>query len=203
MILEKIKPVGIDVDIAIIQKAIHDAFDIKWSYGQNTSGGIICYPRCYINTKRRNKFNVYDSKIIEYFDSSNLDDSLEYTDINTEYSRDILDAENNKMIILAEYDIFPVNSMGNFESSIIECIFIVNLNKTHPEIKHRADEEVRLEVKQVFTKIPNTKIKRIVRTLGNVFGDIKYSTNLDMQPLHCFKIILELNRIGVNKICKY
>jgi hypothetical protein len=201
MILAKINPVGIDVDIALIQKAIHDAFDVKWSEGQNTINGVICYPRCYVNPKRRNMTNVYDSKVIEYFDASTEDTTEEYIDSNMDY-KDVLDGEENRMIILTDYDIFPVNNLQNFESSLIECIFIVNLNKTHPGIKHRADEEVRIEVKKVLARIPNVSIHKTVRTINKVFGDAKYSTALDMQPLHSFKIILSLNSIGSNRNCK-
>ena len=201
MIYAKENPVGIDIDIAIIQKAIHNAFDVKWSDGQNTTGGIICYPRCYVNPKRRNKTNVYDSKILEYFNTSEYDDTEEYSDINTEYD-DILDGEDNKVVFITDYDIFAVNHNPLYETALIECIFVVNLNKTHPTIKHRADEEVRVEVKKVLDKIPNVSVHKTVRTLGKVFGDIRYSTQLDIHPLHCFKITLSLDRIGTNRICK-
>lgn len=202
MIKAKLNPVGIDVPVHNIQVAINKAFDVKWSDGGNTTGGIICYPRCYINFKRRNKNNIYAEKIIEYFDASELEDSVDYIDTNTDY-KDILDGEENRMIILDSYDMFPVNNLPNFESALIECIFIVNLNKTHPTIKHRADEEVRIEVKKVLEKIPNVSIHRTVKTLSKVFGDLRYSTVLDMHPLHCFKVILSLDRFGSNdKICK-
>ena len=201
MIKAKNNPVGIDVDIALIQKAIDTAFDVKWSDGGNTTGGIICYPRCYVNQKRRNKNNIYDSKLIEYFDTSTVETSETYSDINTDYD-DILDGEDNKMLILTDYDVFPVNASNSLESALIECIFIVNLNKTHPNIKHRADEEVRIEVLNVLRRLPNMSIHRTVRQINKVFGDIKYSTQLDMHPLHCFKVILSLDRIGSNRICK-
>jgi len=201
MIKSKQNPVGIDVDIAIIQKAIHNAFDVKWSDGQNTTDGIICYPRCYVNPKRRNKTNVYDSKILEYFDTSEVDSSSDYSDINTDYD-DILDGEENKVVFITDYDVFPVNHGVGFETALIECIFVVNLNKTHPAIKHRADEEVRVDVKKVLDKIPNVSVHKTVRTLGKVFGDIRYSTQLDIHPLHCFKFVLSLDRINSNGVCK-
>ena len=206
MIIAKKEPVGMDVDIYLIQKAIDKAFDVKWSEkdedGNPTTGGIICYPRCYVNFKRRNKNNIYAERIIEHFDASDVDDSADYIDQNVDY-KDILDGEENRMIILGSYDIFPVNETQNFESSLIECIFIVNLRKTHPTIKHRADEEVRLEIKKVIEKIPNVSIHRTVRTLNKVFGDLRYSTTLDMHPLHCFKFVLSLDRFGSNGlICK-
>lgn len=207
MIIEKQNPVGMDVDIYNIQKAVNTAFNTKWSLkdtnGDPITEGIICYPRCYINFKRRNKDNIYAERIIEYFDASTVDDSTDYIDQNVDY-KDVLDGEENRMIIIeGSYDIFPVNDLPVFESSLIECIFIVNLNKTHPTIKHRADEEVRLEIKKVIEKIPNVSIKRTVRSLNRVFGDLRYSTVLDMHPLHCFKFILSLDRFGSNgNICK-
>lgn len=202
MIISKINPVGIDVKIAEIQKAIDKAFDVKWSEGQNTTGGIVCYPRCYVNFKRRNKDTIYGLKIIEHFDASYAEDTVDYLDTNTEY-RDILDGEENRMVILDSYDIFPVNGLYLYESALIECIFVVNLNKTHPTIRHRADEEVRLEVKKVLEKIPDVKIHKTVRSLNKIFGDIRYSTTLDIHPLHCFKVILSLERFkDEGRVCK-
>lgn len=202
MIISKVNPVGIDAKIAEIQKAIDKAFDVKWSLGGNTTGGIICYPRCYVNFKKRNKETIYGLRIIEHFDAATEDETAEYLDTNTEY-KDILDGEENRMVIIDSYDIFPVNDLYLFESTLIECIFVVNLNKTHPLIKHRADEEVRLEVKKVLEKIPDVKIHKTVRRLNKIFGDIRYSTTLDIHPLHCFKIILSLERFkGENRVCK-
>lgn len=201
MIIEKVNPVGVDIEVLKIQRAVHSAFDVAWSQGQNTQDGIICYPRCYINFKRRNKNNIYAERIIEHFDASEYVDSEEFIDVNVDY-KDILDGEENRMIILDSYDFFPVERSQNFESTLVECIFIVNLNKTHPLTRHRADEEVRIQVKKVLEKIPNVSIHRIVRSLNNVFGDLRYSTTLDMHPLHCFKVILSLDRFGSNgKIC--
>jgi hypothetical protein len=206
MILEKKNPVGIDVEIYKIQKAINAAFDKKWSLkdddGNDTKDGVICYPRCYVNFKKRNKDNIYAETKIEYFNTSDIDDSPTYIDTNNDY-RDILDGEENRMFILTQYDTFPVNRTNNYESSMIEIFFIVNLNKTHPSIKHRADEEVRLDVKKVLQKIPNLTIHRMVKTLNRVFGDLRYSTTLDMHPMHCFKAVVSLDRFSdTTKICK-
>lgn len=192
MIISKPNPVGKDAKIAEIQKAIDKAFNVAWAI-TGESDGIICYPRCYINFKKRNKETIYGLKVIEHFDATTLDDTAEYIDANVDY-KDVLDGEENRMIILSSYDTFQVNNLPNFESTLIECIFIVNLNKTHPTIKHRADEEVRIQVKKVLEKIPDVRIHRTVTTLNRVFGDIRYSTMLDIHPLHCFKVILSLER---------
>lgn len=202
MILEKKNPVGVDVEVYNIQRAIDKAFDVLWSDGQNTTGGIICYPRCYINFKRRNKTNIYAEQIIEYFDPSEVETSDDYIDTNTDY-KDLLDGEHNKMFFLDTYDFFPLNKLPTFETALIECIFIVNLNKAFPNIKHRADEELRIAVKKVIDSIPNVSIRRMVRSLNRVFGDLRYSTTLDMHPLHCFKVVLSLDRFKSNGvICK-
>jgi hypothetical protein len=200
MILAKKDPVGLDYVISLIQKAVHDAFDVKWNDGVDEHG-IICYPRCYATFKRRNKETIYGQQTIEYFDTSDVDTNAEYIDTNTDY-RDVLDGEQNRMLFITDYDTFEVNSSGNYESSFFECIFVVNLNKTNPTIKHRADEEVRLEVKKVISKIPNITIQRSVRSINKVFGDLRYSTTLDMHPMHCFKFIISADRFtATNKIC--
>lgn len=194
MIIAKQNPVGIDSVIHVIQQTVNAAFDAKWNDG-TSEHGIICYPRCYLNFKRRNKSTIYGEQIIEYFDASEVNNSGDYIDTNNDY-KDILDGEENKMIILTNYDAFPINATQNYESSFVECIFIVNLNKTHPHIKHRADEEIRVEVKKVLGSIPDVTVHRSIRALNKVFGDIRYSTTLDMHPMHCFKFILSLDRFS-------
>lgn len=197
MIIAKKNPVGIDITVAQIQYYVNQAFNTAWDDGSNPGVGIICYPRCYVNAIKRNKTNVYYSKVIEHFDESNVDEGPDYFDTNVDYVG-VLDGEDNKMIIVSDYDVTPEENSQHREMTTIECIFIVNLNKAYPNIKHRADEEARIDVKNVLEKIPNVKVYRTIRMLNKVFGDIKYSTSLDMHPLHCFKIVLDVNNINTS-----
>ena len=191
MIIAKTNPVELDAVIARIQKVIHTAFDVKWSQGQNTTDGIICYPRCYQTIRKGHKY-------IEHFDSATTND------YNLDYN-DIVDSEQNRMFIL-NYDYEIVNAKGsdngNFKSTYLDVIFFVNLNTTHPNVLHRADEEVRAEVVKELEKIPNVSFYKTVRKLNKIFGDIKYDPQIDIQPSHCFKVVLHVDRFSKNeKIC--
>ncbi len=184
MIIAKNNPVGLDAVIARIQKAIDDAFKNKWKReDQEENLGIICYPRCYINIKNKHKH-------IEYFDSMDDKQSIDYLDV--------LDTETNKLIILNDdYEIVKIGP--NHYSTYLDLIFLVDLNSTHKSIKHRADEEVRLEVTKEIEKVPNISIYNYTRKLNKIFGDIKYDYKLNLQPSHCFKITVHVDRFTQNE----
>lgn len=182
MILAKNNPVGLDVVIDRIQKAVDKAFDVKWSEGQNTTGGVKCYPRCYVNEK-------LDYRVIEFFDSSTRIDYLE-----------AVGDKVNSMVVVNEYDINKISI--NVLKTKLDLIFIVNLKETHPTVTHRADEEVRSEVLKIIEKIPNTTVESVVRGLKKIFKDIKYDNKIDMHPMHCFKVVLSVDRfLEDEKIC--
>ena len=185
MIIEKLNPVGQDIKVYEIQKAIHDAFDIVWR-GLTPefvdSPGVICYPRCYITYSKH-------KKVLDFFDSSTNSDYL-----------NVLDSEQNKMVIVNDHPIVKENT--NFFSTKLDLIFIVNLNKTNYAVTHRADEEVRNAVVEVLEKIPNTTVVSVIYGLNHIFKDIMHEVSLDMPPKHCFKVLLSLDRYKNNdKIC--
>lgn len=183
MIIAKENPVELDVIVAKIQLAIHKAFDKKWSITPDEKGGIICYPRCYQTIRKNHKY-------IEYFDSSeNIDYNIDYVDI--------VDSDENRMIILNDdYEIVNETNNQLYKSTYLDVIFLVDLTKTHPNIKHRADEEIRAEVTSVLEKIPNVRLFKTVRKLNKIFGDIKYNPKIDIHPYHCFKVVLHIDRFS-------
>jgi hypothetical protein len=192
MIIAKQNPVELDVVVARIQKVIHNAFDVKWSTnppGPTKKDGIICYPRCYQVIRKGHKY-------IEYFDSA------ESNSYNKDY-QDIIDSEQNRMVILNDdYEIVNETDNGNFKSTYLDVIFIVDLSTTHPTVLHRADEEVRAEVVKELEKIPNVTVYKSVRKLNKIFGDIKYDPIIDLHPSHCFKVVLHVDRFSKReKIC--
>lgn len=199
--------VGLNATVARIQIAMDAAFDKLWSdkdeFGADTKDGIICFPICFINFKRLNQNIDYNKRIIEHFDYySDEDIATQPIGGGNDYV-DILDSDTNKMIILNDYDIEPVESV-NFEATRLDIIFIVDLTKTHPGTNQRqaAIEELRIEVVKILEKIPNITVLRSVRRLNKVFGDIEYSILLDLHPSHCFKVVVSVDRFSKNdKIC--
>lgn len=193
MIIAKIKPVELDVVVARIQLAIHKAFDAKWSIVDPVppetvkKGGIICYPRCYQTIRNGHKY-------IEHFDSA------ESNDYNLDY-QDIVDSEENRMVILNDdYEIVNETDNGLYKSTYLDVIFFVDLSLTHPDVLHRADEEVRTDVVKELEKISNVSVYKTVRKLNKIFGDIKYDSKIDMHPSHCFKVVLRVDRFSKNEI---
>lgn len=180
MIIAKTNPVAQDVVVARIQKALHNAFDVKWSEGGNTTDGIVCYPRCYIG------FDTNMKRIIDYYEQTTEFDYL-----------NILDNEQNKVIPINDY---PIIQEGvNTLSTKLDLIFVVDLKTTNPTVTHRADEEVRSEVLKVLQKIPNTSVVSVIRGLHHIFKDMKYNPSIDMQPKHCFKVVLSIDRFSENE----
>ncbi len=201
------KRIGLGAKVAEIQYDINKAFDVLWSDkdadGNPTTGGILCYPLCEVNFKRNNKKIIYNKKIIEYFDEATEADTEAFKKRNVDYD-DILDGEYNRMIVIQDEEIEQINN-ANFYKTKLEVIFVVNLNTTHPSAGHRTNEEVRSEVLKILEKIPNVTVYKTVIRLNKVFGDIQYSTALDMHPLHTFKVVLTVDRFSKTdkfKVCE-
>lgn len=186
MILTNIDdPRGLNAVVRRVQEAISKAFDMSWSEEPITIPGIICYPICYVNERN-------EKKVIEWFQTEDID-----VRVNSDY-QDPLDGERNRMIILAENEEIPVGP--NNYSTILNLIFIVDLEKTHPTLKHRATVEVRTDVLNVLEKVPNTSIKLVQKKLNKIFGEIVYDTDLNLQPRHCFMVQLSVDRFSKTEI---
>jgi hypothetical protein len=75
----------------------------------------------------------------------------------------------------------------------VSVIFFVNVKKLKPLIPHRADEEVRLDVLRVFQ---GPMLLSYETGLDNVLREFPGSKEklrvADMQPVHCFRINLNL-----------
>lgn len=207
MIKEIKNPTGLNATVARIQMAMHKAFDKKWSdkdsLGEDTEDGIICYPICFVNFKRSNQNIEYNKKIIEHFDFY-TEDELALMPIGggNDY-KDILDGDQNRMIVLSDYEIEPLYT-PNYATTRLDIIMIVDLTKAYPEITQRQEavEVLRNEVIGLLEKIPNVSLHKTIRQLNRVFGEISYSTSLDLHPLHCFKVVVIVERFSkTDKVC--
>lgn len=207
MIKEVINPIGLNATVHRIQVAMHNAFDVAWSdkngLGEKTEDGIVCYPICFINFKRSNQNITYNKKIIEHFDYYSESDLANMPIGGGNDYKDILDADENKMIVLSEYEIEPVGI--NYETTRLELIFILDLSRAYSDIVQRqaAVEQVRVDVIKVIERIPNVSLHKTVRGLNRVFGELEYSSSLDLHPQHCFKATITVDRFSKDdKICK-
>jgi hypothetical protein len=81
----------------------------------------------------------------------------------------------------------------------VALIFFVNLSKLKPDATHRADEEVRTDVLKTLgyasfgfaLKGYETGVKNVLREYPGSQRD-KNLSKLDMQPIHAFRINLNL-----------
>jgi hypothetical protein len=165
-------PLGLDVDIDKIQSKLYDELSALWDFE------LDAYPRCYTFKKAKNKTISYYMKKNEY--------------------KSLIHSERNKFFFLAEND-FEQTGLGFFKTKI-DLYFIVNLDKCKPNLLNRGDEEVRTDVLNVLEGCGNIGLsKKVVVGVDKVFMTYDYKENLDMQPIHCFKIELTIPDFNPNQ----
>ena len=87
----------------------------------------------------------------------------------------------------------------NFDSEAkvdVDLIFFVNLSRTHPSVKHRADAEVRRDAEEVVRQwYRGWQYQSTEVGVDNVFRDFDYEFSqpiVDMQPFFVFSLKLQL-----------
>lgn len=169
----KENPIGLDVVIDAIQRKIYGLKDV-WNVDLNG------YSRCQILK------NQEGNKTIEFYLGKG------------EYTGSLINAENNKFFFLANEAVENVNE--NFYTTKIELYFMINLQEIYPEINHRADEEVRVDVLNLINEIDSVKVDKIEFSSDKVFGrfnnrisqNYEYEYTDDMQPYHYFKVLINV-----------
>lgn len=177
--LTKTDPAGLDIVIDNIQRKIYD-LSTQWQVELDG------YPRCQI-LKGNN-----GQKTIEAYLG------------NDEYSGSLIFAEENKFFFLAGEAVEHV--VGDYYKTVIELYFMVNLEQIYPNIIHRADEEVRIDVLNILTTIPQVNVVKVESNNDKVFArfnnrisqNYEYEYTDDMQPYHYFKILLDVLEYDIN-----
>jgi len=175
MIYTKLSPVGIDVPLQSIQERLFSKLLDKWSLDESDYKS---YGRCYRNTKQEG-----------YVPEMYVGEGKQYQDL-------FLD-DNVSVTSFFGCEKMPITNRA-FKADV-HLIFAVNLNKVGKNIEHRADEEVRIDVYQVISKLPSIEINDIIVGSENVFREYtawkKLIPNRDMQPYHFFRLNFTLNYI--------
>jgi hypothetical protein len=177
MLITKINPVGIDVAIQNLQTHLHKQLVIKWGLTGPDDPAYKSYGRVYRNKK--------DGQYIAEAYIGNK----EYKEV---YWDDTLTA----------ISFFGTGSKTTFDLNNkveVHLVFFVNLAKLKPSVAHRADEEVRNEIQQLFgNTLHGFSFESIELWLDNVLREYPGSRRdqrliaVDMQPVHCFRINLSL-----------
>lgn len=169
-------PVGIDAQVVKLQEKINSSLTTKWGI---VDSQYKCYGRAY-------KYKADDGYTAKVYDSSTGD----YVDV---YFDDSVSAVS--FVSVAD----KVNIEKGQGHTQCALIFFVNLSKVKPTITHRADEEVRRDVIKLVgwasygfaVTGEETGIENVLREYPGLRRDKKL-TNLDLQPLHAFRINLNL-----------
>jgi hypothetical protein len=177
MLILKENPVGVDVAIQALQVHLHKQLVIKWGLTGADDPAYQSYGRVY----RNKKDNQY---IAEAYVGNN-----EYKEV---YWDDTLKA----------ISFFGTGSTTKFDINNkvdVHLVFFVNVEKLKPSVGHRADEEVRNEIQQLFgNTLHGFLYESMELWLENVLREYPGSRRdnrlnaVDMQPVHCFRINLTL-----------
>lgn len=180
MLITKTSPAGIDVAIQKLQTKLHSYLVQTWALTDDTV--YHCYGRAYRNKKDT-------GYIAEVFTGNAATGSEEYKEV---YWNDTLSA----------ISFFSVGGnvqriMGKSKANV-SLIFFVNVNTLKPAVTHRADEEIRQDVIQLFSGLSTlgftylgyeTGIDNVLREFS---GRDQGLSVVDMQPAHCFRINLSV-----------
>jgi len=170
----KIAPVGLDVSVEAIKDLV---YGLKDYWNVDLDG----YGRCYPSFNKDN-----NRKEIEFYTGNNE-------------SKNVVYAEQNKFFFTAEYNI---DRVGNgFAKTKVDLYFIVNTKQIYPNIPHRADEEVRLDVWRLLEQSSKVSGFNVVVDIDKVFNKYDYDYRDDLHPYHCFKYEIELTEYDVNQTC--
>jgi hypothetical protein len=187
MLIQSSSPSGRNRYIQRLQAALYSSLKSKWGLADDDTT-YECYEAAYRNT---------DEKSGEYV--------AEIFTVGNEY-KEVYWNDN-----LAAISFFSVGDNVTVEAGIhkvdVALIFFCNLVRLKPSISHRADEEVRQDVITLFGQgLLGFAYKGYETSLTNVLREYPGSRRddrlrvVDMQPVHCFRINLQLS-YNPNKNC--
>lgn len=182
MLITVANPVGIDAIIKKAQTHLHNKLVVLWGIEPEQ---YRAYGRCHRNRKG-------DGYVAEWYEGNN-----EYRDV---YFDDRL----------AAVSFFGTGAREDRENGFrinVHLVFFVNLEALKPGIPHRADEEVRLDVKNLIGKnlfgleqvSCETWLENCLREYPDTVKRLRAEPKFDMHPNHCFRI--NLVALYTNKNC--
>jgi hypothetical protein len=157
-------PTGLN---AIVNKLQFQLYELANIWDADLDG----YPICY--AKEKDGFRT-----IEWFSNG-----IDYEALNS--------AEKNKFWFTNYYS---VNAESiNYYTTKLDLYFTVNLEQVKSSITtHRADQDARKDVLAILSTNPFVRVNEIITGIENVYRGYSYEPSDDMQPNHCFRIILDV-----------
>lgn len=174
MLIQKVKPIGVDFVIANIQTKIYDYLVNRKGFTKYES-----YERAYLN---EDKAEIYIGK-------------NEYKDclFNDKFNVTSFFLADEKR----EFDYEKTRGFNHEISIVFQC----NLSKLYPTILHRADEEFNKDCfNALYSAYGGLVINEVVTGLKNVYEGLGTDllTNSDISNFHILKINFNINY----KFCK-
>lgn len=183
--LRKANPVGLDIPIDQIQKVVYPLKDL-WGVD------LIGYPRCTI------------------LEDGNGEKTIEHYLGGNDYTGNLIYAEGNKFFFLSGETVIQQERPFSFKTTI-ELYFFLNTKECYPDILHKSDEEVRVDVLMKLSKLSDViESVDIVHAPDKVFNrfnnrisqNFKYDYRDSMGQTHYFKCIIELKPYNItSKSC--
>jgi len=168
MLFLKEIPTGIDVPIQKFQKYLYESIPEVWNIDAEKQ--YECFGRAYRNQK--SKEGGYIPEV--YVGNGN------YRDVYFDDSK-------------AALSFFGVEDVQKYKITLIAGVFLifcVDIAKTHPDVKHRGDEEARRDVINLSEQYKFGEFTGIATGIQSVFKgyDVNQIKYRDMQPMHCFRL---------------
>ncbi len=183
MVHLKNKPAGIDIPIQALQKFLYRKLKDTWAVDDSNFEG---YGRVYKNSNDK-------GYIPELFNSSSEAG-------NTTYKALYFDKDKLKALFFFSVEDRETYQQEQGTATIpVSVIFIVNLSRLNKNAHHRADEEVRNDVRILCSLgLHETRLLGTETGFQNVFKQFNGLVNKDGEvfedrhPVFCFKMNLEL-----------
>lgn len=185
MLLTKTTPVGIDVPIQKFQEWLHTQLVSKWGLtGDDTVWR--CYGRCYRNQTK-------DGYVAEAYEGGG-----KYREVYWD----------SKLTAISFFGMGTNIDTQTGNVADVHLVFFTDVSKLKPSITHRADEEVKKDVRELvgmgmfgFTlEGITTGVENVLREYpGNRRDErLKY---VDMHPVHCFRFNFKVRYKTDIKFC--
>ncbi len=173
-------PIGIDAEIQSVQTDLYTLLIARWV------NSLDAYGRVYKN-KDKNDDTVYPQYI-------NEDKSKSDVYYNDDFAGTFffIDDDNHK------------SEDGFIFTSIVKCVFMVDLKKILSVSVDRADSEAQRDVVEFLRELSPGKfdIVEVQKGISNVFSGFNQEKikDMDIQPFHCFSVNIKLS-YNINDKC--
>ncbi|HRS66198.1 MAG TPA: hypothetical protein P5519_09985 [Spirochaetia bacterium] len=181
MLITKTNPVGIDALIQQLQTKLHTELCTAWALTDcenDQQNKYYCYGRAYRNA-------TANGFIAEVYTS------------NGEYKEVYWD---DKLYAVSFFGIAAQTDRTIGSKTDVHLVYFVNTKKLKPDVTHRADEEVRLDVLNIIGKSSfGFVVDSVELWLQNVLQEYPGSIRderlkyVDMYPVHCFRLNMTIN----------